>query len=107
MKLFNQWETQNITLTDHSLKSMINLRTISVAKSQGRNAAQRFYRNKTNIVERLITRLMVPGHRGKKHKTTSGRNSGKYLTNAKILNKYKGTQRKTARATRRLPIGEC
>ncbi|MDP3917404.1 MAG: 30S ribosomal protein S7 [Nanoarchaeota archaeon] len=85
MKLFDQWDTQNITLTDYSLKNMINLKPIIVAKSQGRNAVQRFYRNRTNIIERLITRLMVPGHRGKKHKTSSGRNSGKYMTNAKVV----------------------
>jgi small subunit ribosomal protein S7 len=84
MKLFDSWETQNITLTDLSLKNMINVQPVSVSKSQGRNASQRFYRNKTNIVERLITRLMVPGHKGKKHFKTSGRCSGKYMTNTKV-----------------------
>jgi len=85
MKLFNQWDAQNITITDYSLKKFINLRPQIIAKSQGKNATQKFYRVRTNIVERLITRLMVSGHRGKKHKTTSGRNSGKYLTNAKVV----------------------
>jgi len=85
MKLFNLWETTGITLTDLSLKNMININPQYVSKSQGRNASQRFYRNKSGIVERLITRLMVPGHRNKKHLKTSGRCSGKYLTNAKIV----------------------
>ncbi len=84
MKLFNQWETQGIQITDASLKRMINVRPALIAKSQGRNASQRFYRSKTNIVERLIARLMVPGHRGKKHKTTSGRCSGKYMTCSRV-----------------------
>ena len=85
MKLFNLWDTTNITLTDLSLKNNLTIKPQLVAKNQGRNASQRFHKNKTNIVERLITRLMVPGHRGKKHKLTSGRNTGKYHTNAKLL----------------------
>ncbi len=85
MKLFNLWGTQDVTLSDFSLKNMINLQPQIISKSQGRNASQRFYRNKNNIVERLITRLMVPGHRGKKHLRSSGSCSGKYLTCTKIL----------------------
>ncbi|MBT3866108.1 30S ribosomal protein S7 [Candidatus Woesearchaeota archaeon] len=84
MKLFNLWDTQGIILTDMSLKNVITTTPQLVAKSQGRNAAQRFYRNRNNIVERLITRLMVPGHKGKKHFKSSGSCSGKYLTTAKI-----------------------
>ena len=85
MKLFNLWETQGIILTDLSLKNVITTKPQLVAKSQGRNAAQRFYRNRNNIVERLITRLMVPGHKGKKHFKSSGSCSGKYLTTAKVV----------------------
>ncbi len=84
MKLFNLWETQGIVLTDLSLKNSITTTPGLVAKSQGRNASQRLHRNKNNIVERLITRLMVPGHKGKKHFKSSGSCSGKYLTTAKI-----------------------
>ncbi len=85
MKLFNAWELQGITLTDLSLKSMINLHPQYVAKSQGRNASRRFYRNKNSIVERIITHLMGPGHRGKKHLRSSGHCGGKYLTASKIV----------------------
>ena len=84
MKLFNLWETQGIILTDLSLKNSITTTPRIVAKSQGRNASQRLHRNKCNIVERLITRLMVPGHKGKKHFKSSGKCSGKYLTTANI-----------------------
>ena len=96
MKLFNLWETQGIVLTDLSLKNVITINPQLIAKSQGRNAAQRFYRNKSNIVERLITRLMVPGHKSKKHFKSSGHCSGKYLTTAKItMNTLKIIQEKT------------
>tara|TARA_Y100000310_G_scaffold228652_1_gene230948 strand:- start:2125 stop:2715 length:591 start_codon:yes stop_codon:yes gene_type:complete len=96
MKLLNTWESQNITLTDHSLKKIINLRERLVAKTQGRNASQRFYRNKTNIVERLITRMMVPGHKGKKHFKSSGSCSGKYTTCSKVVTEtFKIIEQKT------------
>ena len=96
MKLLNTWESQNITLTDHSLKKIINLRERLVAKTQGRNASRRFYRNKTNIVERLITRMMVPGHKGKKHFKSSGSCSGKYTTCSKVVTEtFKIIEQKT------------
>jgi small subunit ribosomal protein S7 len=96
MKLLNRWESQNITLTDHSLKKIINLKERLVAKTQGRNASRRFYRNKTNIVERLITRMMVPGHKGKKHFKSSGSCSGKYTTCSKVVTEtFKIIEQKT------------
>ena len=85
MKLYDKWETQGIILTDLSLKKPINLDGRLVPKNQGRNASQRFHKSKNSIVERLIGRLMVPGHKGKKHYRTSGRCSGKYIKNTKIV----------------------
>ncbi len=96
MKLFNLWETNEIIVTDMSLKNAITTKPQLVAKSQGRNASQRFYRNKNNIVERLITRMMVPGHKSKKHFKSSGHCNGKYLTTAKVaINTLKLIQEKT------------
>jgi len=85
MKLYNKWETQGIILTDLSLKKSINLDGRLVPKNQGRNASQRFHKSKNSIVERLIGRLMVPGHKGKKHFKSSGSCSGKYTTCSKII----------------------
>jgi len=77
MKLFNKWETEKITIQDPGLRRYINLRPITVPKTGGRNIKTRFWKNKYNIVERLINKLMGPGHRGKKHKTSSGKCTGK------------------------------
>jgi len=85
MKLFNRWETENIKLTDQSLIRYINIKPQLVTKTQGVHAGQRFYKNKYHIVERLISRLQVPGHKGKKHFKTSGRCTGKTLTTTKIV----------------------
>lgn len=77
IKLFNRWETQNITVTDPGLIAYINVTPVIVPKTGGRNVRYRFHKNKYNIVERLINKVMVPGHRGKKHHITSGHNTGK------------------------------
>ena len=77
LKLFNRWETNVIEVQDLGLKGYINLKPILVPRSSGRYAFQRFYKNKMNIVERLINKLMIPGHKGKKHVITSGRCGGK------------------------------
>ena len=76
-KLFDRWETKTINVNDPGLKRYINLSSILVPKTGGRYAGTRFWKNKNNIVERLINKLMIPGHKGKKHKLTSGRVSGK------------------------------
>jgi len=71
IKLFNRWDTSSIEVIDIGLKGYINLQPIIVPRTGGRNAFQRFYKNKTSIVERLMNKLMVPGHKGKKHLITN------------------------------------
>lgn len=75
-KIFDKWDTK-IQVLDPGLKRYVNLNPILVPKTGGRYVQTRFWKNKNNIVERLINKLMIPGHKGKKHKTTSGRASGK------------------------------
>ena len=77
IKLFNKWETTGIQVVDPGLKAYINLNPLYVPKTTGKNTVVRFWRAKTSIVERLMGKLMVPGHKGKKHKVTSFRASGK------------------------------
>ncbi|MBL7147921.1 MAG: 30S ribosomal protein S7 [Nanoarchaeota archaeon] len=77
IKLFNKYESGNITISDAGLKDYICLTPLLIPKTTGRYAKFRFWKSKYNIVERLINKLMVPGHRGKKHKLTSGHCTGK------------------------------
>lgn len=74
---FNKWSTEGISVEDPGLVDYINLDTRFVPKTGARYAKNRFHKSKVFIVERLINRLMVPGHRGKKHRTTSGYCTGK------------------------------
>jgi small subunit ribosomal protein S7 len=85
LKLFDRWATSQITITDPGLVNYINLDPLLVPRTGGRNSQNRFHKSKYNIVERLINRLMVPGHRGKKHKLSSGHITGKAITAYNIV----------------------
>ena len=76
-KLYNKWDISNIEVQDPGLKNYINLSSILVPRTGGKNVKVRFWKSKNNIIERFMNKLMVPGHRGKKHKLTSGHNTGK------------------------------
>lgn len=77
IKFFNRWDSEGIEVKDLGLKNYINLKPRIVPKTGNRNVTVRFHKSKTSIVERLINKLFVPGHRGKKHKITSGHATGK------------------------------
>ena len=76
-KLFDKWDVSSVTVTDPGLKRYIDLTPLSVLNSFGRNSTNRFGKGKTNVVERLMNKLMVHGHKGKKHYRTSGYSTGK------------------------------
>jgi small subunit ribosomal protein S7 len=71
-KLFGKWD-YDAEVSDLGIKPYVDISPRVLPKSCGRQ------RDK-HIVELLITHLMVPGHKGKKHKTTSGQCTGKYST---------------------------
>ena len=77
IKLFNKWDTSGVSVADSGLRGYVNLQPILVPKTGGRNIKVRFHKSKNHIVERLINKVMVPGHKGKKHHLSSGHNTGK------------------------------
>ena len=83
-KIFDLYDISGIEVKDPGLKSVINLQPKLVLNSHGRNV-QKFGVLKVNVVERLMNRIAVAGHRGKKHKIAKGEASGKYSKNMKIL----------------------
>ncbi len=86
MKLFGRWSTE-IEVRDLGLKPYINLSPMFVPYSAGRTIKKQFWKSKKSIVERLVGKLMVPGHKGKKHYWTSGPDSGKINTQYNIIKK--------------------
>ncbi|MBI2448783.1 30S ribosomal protein S7 [Candidatus Pacearchaeota archaeon] len=97
MKLFDMSDTSEIKVDDPGLKGYISIEPRLLAKSHGRMRA-RFSKSKMNVVERFITHLGIPGHRGKKHKVMTSHASGKYNKNAKIMiETMKEIERKTGK----------
>jgi small subunit ribosomal protein S7 len=85
IKIFGRWSTAGIEVKDVGLQKYINLKPIIVPKSGGRYAKHQFHKSKMNIVERLMNKMMVPGHRSKKHVISSGRVVGKTSLQFKII----------------------
>lgn len=86
LKLFNRWPL-DVIVNDAGLKNYINLTPVLVPWSAGRNIKKQFWKSKKNIVERLMLKLMVTGHKGKKHYWTSGVQGGKISTQYNIVKK--------------------
>ncbi len=96
-KLFDLYDTTGIEVKDPGLKAVISLNPKLVLKSYGRNV-QKFGQAKVNVVERLMNRIAVAGHRGKKHKLIKGLATGKYTKNMSIvLEAFKMIEKKTGK----------
>jgi small subunit ribosomal protein S7 len=85
MKIFGRWTTQGVEVKDLGLKKYINLQPVMAPRSGGRHAKQQFHKSKMSIVERLMNKLQIPGHRSKKHVITSGKCVGKTEIHFKIV----------------------
>jgi small subunit ribosomal protein S7 len=96
MKIFDLWDTSEVEVKDPGLKDYINLDPVYVPHSGGRHAKKPFGKAEVNIVERLINRIGVTGHEGKKHKRISGRNTGKKILHSNIVKEaFKIIEKKT------------
>ncbi|MCM2326242.1 MAG: 30S ribosomal protein S7 [Candidatus Woesearchaeota archaeon] len=85
VKAFNRWSTEEIKVKDLGLQRYISLTPKIVPRTNARYAGNRFHKSKTFIVERLMNKLMVSGHKSKKHLISSGRNTGKALSAYKLV----------------------
>lgn len=85
IKAFNKWDCSNIKVTDPGLKRYITLEPKIVPRTGARYAGNRFHKSKVFIVERLMNKLMIPGHKSKKHFKTSGHCGGKANTSYETI----------------------
>jgi small subunit ribosomal protein S7 len=79
-KIFNRWGTGDIKVDDLGIKPYVSLTPRIVPKTGARYSGNRFHKSKISIVERLINKVMIPGHKGKKHFKTSNPITGKAQT---------------------------
>lgn len=85
LKLFNRWDTSEITVGDIGLRNYITLEPRVVPKTGARYAGNRFHKSRVSIVERLANKLMIPGHKARKHFKSSGRCTGKSTQILKLI----------------------
>lgn len=82
---FGRWDCSNIKVDDPGVEPYIITKPMIVIRTGARYAGNKFHKSKIFIVERLINKLMIPGHRAKKHKITSRLATGKAATAYKIV----------------------
>ena len=85
IKLFDRWDTAGIEVSDAGLKEYISLAPIIVPKTGARYAGNRFHKSRVSVVERLVNKLMVAGHKAKKHKVSSGHVTGQAERNYYVV----------------------
>lgn len=85
IKAFGRWDTSGIKVQDPGLIRYISVLPVFVPKTGARYAGNKFYKSKVFIAERLINKLMIPGHKAKKHKISSGHCTGKAATNYRTV----------------------
>jgi len=87
---FNKWSVEGIKVLDAGLIRYVNLEPRFVPKTGARYAGKKFHKSRTFIVERLINKIMIPGHKAKKHLRSSGHNCGKSaLAYKAVLDSFK------------------
>jgi small subunit ribosomal protein S7 len=84
---FNRWDCSGIKVVDPGLVKYINVTPVVAPKTGARYAGNRFHKSKMFIVERLINKVMNPGHKARKHFKTSFYCTGKAATASKIVEK--------------------
>jgi len=98
---FNRWSTEGIKVEDAGLQNYITLAPKIVPKTGARYHGNKFHKSRVFIVERLINKVMIPGHRSKKHFKSSGSTTGKAQTSYDIVEK---TLRIIEKQTKENPI---
>lgn len=71
-----RWDATEAEVEDDGLVRYISLDNILAPRSRGRHEEKQFYKADVPITERLLNRMYVAGHRGKKHYIDSGHNTG-------------------------------
>ena len=101
IKFFNRWTAEGVSVSDKGLAPYITLDPKILPKTGARYAGNRFHKSNTFIVERLASKLMQSGHKGKKHFMSSGHNTGKKI---KALNTVKNALAKAEAKLKQNPL---
>jgi small subunit ribosomal protein S7 len=75
--VFNRWDMSAVKVEDKGLQRYISIAPKYVPRTGARYAGFRFHKSKVSIVERFVNKVMIPGHKSKKHWRSSGHCTGK------------------------------
>jgi small subunit ribosomal protein S7 len=87
INFFNRWSAEGVKVEDLGLQKYLSLKPKILPKTGARYAGNRFHKSQTFIVERLVSKMMSSGHKGKKHFMSSGYNTGKKNMALKVVEK--------------------
>ena len=94
MKIFDLWDISEVKVEDPGLRRYISLDARLMPKSHGRERSG-FSKGRISIIERLINKTQIPGHRGKKHKIMTN-STGKFSSRAKdVIEAFKIIEKQT------------
>ncbi|MFH1133520.1 MAG: 30S ribosomal protein S7 [Nanoarchaeota archaeon] len=85
IKVFNRWSMEGIKVEDQGLQRYLCLEPRIVPRTGATYAGNRFHKSRCFIVERFMNKIMIPGHKSKKHFKTSYHMSGKGYTAYNLL----------------------
>lgn len=95
LKIFDLYDVSEIKIKDNAMRPYICLTPKLILKNQGRYT-DKLRSTRINVVERIASRLAVPGHLGRKHRIITSWSSGKYNRNMKtVLKAMEIIQQKT------------
>ena len=83
-KVFDIYDMDEVEVKDTALTPYINLAPKLLIKSKGKEEGK-FSQSRIHVIERLASRVGVPGHIGKKHKRITSWASGNYTGNMGIV----------------------
>jgi small subunit ribosomal protein S7 len=74
---FGKWSAAGVKVEDPGLVRYVTVEPKFVPRTGAKYAGRRFHKSKVFIVERLMNKLFIPGHKAKKHMRSSGHCTGK------------------------------
>tara|TARA_Y100000031_G_C8043269_1_gene302701 strand:- start:48 stop:641 length:594 start_codon:yes stop_codon:yes gene_type:complete len=85
IEVFGKWNVEGIEVKEPGLKNYVTLEPTIVPRTGAKYAGNKFHKSRVFIVERLINKIMCPGHKSKKHFKTSYHITGKANNAYKIV----------------------
>ncbi len=85
VKLYNRWDASQVVVSDPGLRRYLNISAVIVPRTAGRYGTKSLTKPNMHLVERFLNKIQISGHRGRKHRLSSGRQTGRVQTQTTAL----------------------